>query len=275
MKDNLESPMKKHHGKSIPIHWTRTFISDLVYYSSKIPLCTIEKNILLPELENLRQGREVRIGWASIFTKAMGIASIQFPELRRAWIPFPYAHIYEHPIPIGSIAVQRNIEGHESVLFGMVQEPNNTDLGEITQSLTDFKNAPLDDLKLFKRIRRNSKLPWPIRSIIWNYGLHFSGYCKAKNLGTFGISSVAKYQANTMNLLSPLTSALNYSTIQNNNECLIRMTFDHRILDGGTVAQILGFLEETINQPIRNEILESSLFIPAEKKKGRAKKLRL
>lgn len=78
-----------------------------------------------------------------------------------------------------------------------------------------------------------------------------------------------------MNLLSPLTAALNYSTIQNNNECLIRMTFDHRILDGGTVSQILGFLEETINQPIRNEILESSLFIPSEKKKGRAKKLRL
>ena len=32
-------------GIKISVHWTRTLISDIVYYANKVPLCTIEKKI--------------------------------------------------------------------------------------------------------------------------------------------------------------------------------------------------------------------------------------
>lgn len=64
-----------------------------------------------------------RIGWTSIFTKAMGLASIEFDELRQSWMPFPYAHLYQHPIPIASVAINRIVDTSDAVIFGMVQKP--------------------------------------------------------------------------------------------------------------------------------------------------------
>ena len=103
-------------------------------------------------------------------------------------------------------------------------------------------------------MRRTSKFTWPIRAIIWNYGLYLSGYCKAKNFGTFSVSSVSQLDANTIHLLTPLTSALNYGPISANGDCTIRLTFDHRVMDGLTIAKVLSFIEESINVSLREEI---------------------
>lgn len=73
-------------------------------------------------------------------------------------------------------------------------------------------------------------------------------------MGTFGISSVSKFNATTMELLTPLTSALNYSQVEENGNCTLRLTFDHRIMDGQQVAQILAFVEEAINTSVKEEI---------------------
>lgn len=241
-------------GIKIPVHWTRTLIRDIVHYANKVPLCTIEKEIHIEAVQIARSKSQKRIGWASIFTKAMGLASIKFDELRQSWMPFPYAHLYQHPIPIASIAINRIIDNQESVIFGMIQKTEEKPLTEITEALHYFKESPIDTVALLKRMRRTSKLPWPIRAIIWNYGLYLSGYCKAKNFGTFSVSSVSQSNANTINLLSPLTSALNYGPISTKGECTIRLTFDHRVMDGLTVAKVLSFIEESINSSIREEV---------------------
>lgn len=248
-------PKRKAHGKTIPIHWTRTFIADISHYSNKIPLCTIEKQVRFKDVNATRIRSAQRVGWSSIFTRAMGLASMEFVDMRRSWLPYPYAHIYEHPIPIGSVAISRSIDNHDAVLFGMIQEANIMGLGSINSKLHRLKTEPVEKINLFKRIRRTSRFPWPIRSIIWNYALFVSGYCKAKNMGTFGISSVSKFNATTMELLTPLTSALNYSQVEENGNCTLRLTFDHRIMDGQQVAQILAFVEEAINTSVKEEIL--------------------
>jgi len=241
-------------GIKIPVHWTRTLISDIVHYANKVPLCTIEKNINIKAVLTGKNTTRKRIGWTSIFIKAMSLASIEFVELRQFWMPFPYAHLYQHPIPIASVAINRIIDNKEAVVFGMVQKPESKSLTEITEALYYFKDSPIDSVPLLKRIKRTSNFPWPIRALIWNYGLYLSGYCKAKNFGTFSVSSVSQLNANTIHLLTPLTSALNYGPISNNGDCTIRLTFDHRVMDGLTVAKILSFIEQAINLSIREEL---------------------
>ena len=241
-------------GTIIPVHWTRTLISDIVYYANKIPLCTIEKQINIEAVQIAKSISQKRIGWTSIFTKAMGLASIEFDELRQSWMPFPYAHLYQHPIPIASVAINRIVDTSDAVIFGMVQKPEEKPLTEITEALHYFKESPIDTVALLKRMRRNSKFPRPIRALIWNYGLYLSGYCKAKNFGTFSVSSVSQSNANTINLLTPLTSALNYGPISTTGDCTIRLTFDHRVMDGLTVAKVLSFIEESINSSIWEEV---------------------
>lgn len=249
---NLKSIMSQ-KGIKIPIHWTRTLISDIVHHAKKVPLCTIEKDINIKAVLNAKVISEKRIGWTSVFIKAMGLASIEFNELRQFWIPLPYAHLYQHPVTIASVAINRIIDNKEAVVFGMVQKPEEKPLTEITESLHYFKDSPIDSVPLLNRMRRTSKFPWPIRALIWNYGLYLSGYCKAKNFGTFSVSSVSQLNANTLHLLTPLTSALNYGPISNNGDCTIRLTFDHRVMDGLTVAKILSFIEQSINLSIREE----------------------
>ncbi|NBR06968.1 MAG: hypothetical protein EBT92_14560 [Planctomycetes bacterium] len=241
-------------GIKIPVHWTRTLISDIVHYATKVPLCTIEKQINIEAVQIAKSTTLKRIGWTSVFTKAMGLASVEFNELRQSWMPFPFAHLYQHPFPIASVAINRIIENKEAVIFGMIQKPEEKPLTEITDSLHYFKDSSIDSVSLLKRMRRTSKFPWPIRAIIWNYGLYLSGYCKAKNFGTFSVSSVSQLNSNTIQLLTPLTSALNYGPISNNGDCIIRLTFDHRVMDGLTVAKILSYIEQTINSSIREEV---------------------
>ncbi len=241
-------------GITIPIHWTRTFIRDVIHYAKKTPLCTIEKSINIAEVQSAKKRIVKKAGWASIFIKAMGLASYEFRELRQTWVPLPYPHLYEHPTPIASVAINRMVENKDAVLFGLISRPNTSSLTDITEELRQLKANPIETIALFRRIRRTSNLPQPLRALVWNYGLYLSGYCKAKNMGTFGISSVSRFNANTLELLTPLTSALNYGVVSPNGDCNIRLTFDHRVMDGLTVAKILAYVEEAINFPIQDEL---------------------
>jgi len=241
-------------GIKLPVHWTRTLMSDIVHHASKIPLCTIEKQINLENVRIAKANSHQKIGWTSIFIKAMGLASVEFDELRQSWMPFPYVHIYQHPVPIASASINRVVDDREAVVFGMIQKPESKPLVETTEALHFFKNSPIDSVSLLNRMRRTSKLPWPIRSLVWNYGLYLSGYCKAKNFGTFAVSSVSQSDSNTLNLLSPLTSALNYGPVSDFGDCTIRLTFDHRVIDGIAVAKVLSFIDEAVNTTIREEL---------------------
>ena len=57
-----------------------------------------------------------------------------------------------------------------------------------------------------------------------------------------------------MHLLSPLTTTLNYGAFGEDGSLDVRLTYDHRVVDGATVARALGHLEEVLTGPIVNEL---------------------
>jgi hypothetical protein len=65
---------------------------------------------------------------------------------------------------------------------------------------------------------------------------------------------VAPFGASSLHVLSPLTTTLNYGTFLPDGSLDVRLVYDHRVLDGATVARALGHLEEVLHGPIADEL---------------------
>jgi pyruvate/2-oxoglutarate dehydrogenase complex dihydrolipoamide acyltransferase (E2) component len=69
---------------------------------------------------------------------------------------------------------------------------------------------------------------------------------------------VAAAGAAGLYVLSPLTTNINYSSFEPDGSIDVRLTYDHRVLDGSMVARTLVALEEVLRGAIRDELLASA-----------------
>ena len=113
-----------------------------------------------------------RPSWTAIFTKAYALVSDQFPELRRAYIQWPYTHLVEFPRPIATIACERHIEDENAVLFAHVKYPAESTLKETTDLLHRYSDQPVAEIPAFHRVLRIAGWPRPIRRLLWWFGLN-------------------------------------------------------------------------------------------------------
>jgi hypothetical protein len=86
-------------------------------------------------------------------------------------------------------------------------------------------------------------------------GLEMDGMFRACLFGTLAISAAASRGAAGLHILSPLTTTLNYSPFEPDGSIDVRLTYDHRVVDGGTVADALVRLEEVLQTTVLDELL--------------------
>jgi hypothetical protein len=241
-------------GRNLSLSLPRRFICDLVHYARRIPSVPVQRRMNLASLLSARQAAQPRPTWATIFTKAYGFVSAARPELRRAYLPYPVAHLYEHPITIASVAVERRYEGEEAVFFGHVRSAEQRGLVEIDRELRRLKEAPVENIGSFRNALRLSRLPRPVRRLAWWIALNWWGRKRAHYFGTFGLSVYSGLGASSLHPLSPVTTVLNYGVIDDAGGVDVRLVYDHRVLDGGNVARALEHLERVLNNEIVVEL---------------------
>ncbi len=246
--------MPQARGRNLPLSLPRRFICDLVQCAHRVPTVPVQRRMELAGVVAARRRAEPRPSWCAIFTKALGFVSASWPELRRAYLKFPRPHLYEHPGSVASVAIERRVGDEEAVLFGQVREPHRLSLVELDALLLRYKDQPIEKIASFRRALLISRFPWPVRRLIWWIGLNGSGRKRAHYLGTFGVSVYAGLGASSLHLLSPLTSALNYGVIGPDGAVDVRLTYDHRVLDGATVARVLKELERVLKCEIMSEL---------------------
>jgi hypothetical protein len=243
-------------GRTLALSPPRIWIDDLMRASRSVPLVSFERIMALGPVESARQAVPTRPGWCSLFVKAFALVAARRPELRRAYISFPWAHLYEHPISIASVAVERDWCGEPGVFFTQFREPDQQSLVELDAELDRAKTAPVTSYPSYRRLLRMASLPGPLRRWAWWFALvGFGGMRRARYVGTFGVSVTAGLGASALALQTPLTSTLHYGSLDAAGQMPVRLTFDHRVLDGGPVARALVDLEQTLNGPIREELL--------------------
>jgi hypothetical protein len=241
-------------GRNVSLSLPRRFIIDLVHFARKVPSVPVQRRMNLAAVVVARQAASPRPSWAAIFTKAYAFVAAGRPEMRRAYMPYPWPHFYEHPISVASIAVERRFQEEEAVFFGHVRNPEKRGLAELDHELRRFKESDLKKIGAFRQALRMSRLPRPLRRFAWWVALNWWGRKRAHYFGTFGLSVYAGLGAASLHPLSPVTTLLNYGTIDDHGGVDVRIIYDHRVMDGGNVARALAELERILNNEIVAEL---------------------
>lgn len=244
------------HGRYLPLPLPRRLVNDMLHFARQVPTVPVERLVDVAAVRNLRGQLPQRPGWCALFVRAYGLVAARFPELRRAYLDFPWPRLYEHPFSIASVAIEREYRGENGVFFGHVRGPETQRLDELDGHLRRYKEARIEDVPIYRRALRVSRFPGPVRRLMWWYGLHASGPGRARRLGTFGVSSYSALGAQSLHPLSVLATTLNYGPVQADGKVAVRVVYDHRAMDGATIARALAALEEVFNGELLWEMRE-------------------
>jgi hypothetical protein len=246
--------MAKAAGRSYPLSPFRRLVTDLMNCRQQVPTATIDRRMDLAALVAGRQGCTPQPSWAAVFAKAFALVARAHPELRRCYLGFPWARLYEHPSSTAAINVERQLPNEAIVTQCLIRRPDNRSLTELDAIVRSFQDAPLERLRWYRRAVTMSKVPWPIRPLVWWGTLNVSGRRRCHNFGTFGLSSVAAQGAGLLHLIPVPTSILHYGLFNEAGALDVRLTWDHRVLDGAVAARILVAVERTLQGDILAEL---------------------
>lgn len=239
-------------GRAIRLSPARRAVIDLLRIAKTIPTVPVQREINLGALVMLRETLTERIGWCAIFTKAFALAARSMPELRRSYLKYPTARLYEHPVSVASVAVEREHQGEAGVFFARLPQPENETLANIEAQLKWHKQAQLE--AAFSTPLLFFRVPGPLRRGLWWWIMNVRGSKKSQFLGTFGVSVYSSLGAESLHPLGPQTILLNYGVIRD-GKITLRLVYDHRVMDGATIARALAKIETVLHTEIRDELL--------------------
>ncbi|MGI8526505.1 MAG: hypothetical protein ACR2K5_10090 [Pseudolabrys sp.] len=240
-------------GRAIRLSKPRRMVIDLLHFARKLPTLPVQRRVDIAALVAARAACRERPQWTAIFTKAYALASDEFPALRRAYVAFPWPRLYEYPISTASIAFERDYQGEPSLFFHLFKDPAARSLTDLGREIRRVANAPIAEIKEFRRALYIAGLPRPLRRLAWWVGLNL-GRQRGNHFGTFGVSVYSALSAESLHPLSPLTTLLNYGVIGDDGSVDVRIVYDHRVMDGATIARVLARLGEILTGPLVDEI---------------------
>jgi 2-oxoacid dehydrogenases acyltransferase (catalytic domain) len=251
--------MSRQAGRNLSLSPFRKLVVELMHHCQKVPGVTSDRPMNLAQLIEARRTSLARPSWSAIFLKAMSIVAMRRPEFRQAYMGFPWPHLYEHPINVASFTIERRHLEEDIVFFVQVRRPENRTLAEIDQIIQNCKNEPLESLKFYRRTLRMSKVPWPFRRFVWWASLNIFGKIRAHNFGTFTLTTTSGEGAGIQTLPVVSTSTLHYGLFDERGNLPVRLTFDHRVLDGATAARALADMESVLQSEILSELRDRRL----------------
>jgi hypothetical protein len=252
--------MSKATGRYLSLSPFRRLVADLMYFSLKVPCATVERRMELGRLVDARRACVPPPTWSGLFAKAYAVVAARNPLLRTSYLSFPWPRFYEHPDNVATINVARQFDGERIVLFAHLDSPESRSLGELDAVLRSHREDPPDSIPSYRRAILLSRVPWPFRRLLWRGLLNVSGPLRCRLFGTFALSSVGAFGAGLTHLPPILTSELHYGMLDPSGAVEMRLTFDHRVLDGATAAEALGELEGVLLGPILQECLSGVPF---------------
>jgi hypothetical protein len=240
-------------GRALKLSVPRRLVGDLMRFSISVPRVTVQRRMNIGTLLQARNASSPRPSWTAIFLKGYGLLAAETPELRRAYVTLPWPRLYEYPSSVASIAHERNYEGERAVLLSRIKEPERRSMAELDASIEAARSRPIMEIKEFRHAIRIASLPALLRrSLMW-LGLNI-GRQRGNYFGTFQLSVYSGLGAESLNPLTPLTTLLNYGTIDTDGSVDVRIHYDHRVMDGANVARALVRFEAILNDNVAEEV---------------------
>jgi hypothetical protein len=235
------------------ISMPRRLVADLMHASIRVPFVSLSRPLNVRQLLEARALAVQPPGWAAIFVKAFSLVAKDEPVLRTLYARWPWPSFYELPRSIAMVAIARVEDGQDCVLPQKVPAADELPLTEIDAQIRHAKDAPIGKVPAFRKILRVTRLPLPLRRLMWLIGLNF-GRQRANWFGSFGVTSVAAYGAGELHALSPGPFILSYGVVEPDQTIDVVIRWDHRITDAALIAKALTRLEQVLNTEIAAEL---------------------
>lgn len=240
-------------GKSRTISLPRRLICDLMRASMDVPFVSLSRSLDIRPLLEARAGAMAPAGWAAMFVKAFALVAQDEPVLRTVYAKWPWPSLYELPKSVALIAIARVEDGEECVMPQRIAAPETMALAAIDAEIRRAKTAPIDDVPMFRKIMRATRLPLPLRRLSWAVGLNF-GRQRGNWFGSFAVSSVAAYGGGELHPVTPGPFIVSYGVVESDQTIHVVIRWDHRVTDAAPIARVLTRLEQVLNTEIAAEL---------------------
>jgi hypothetical protein len=242
-------------GRAIALSRARRLVIDVLHFARQIPTVPVQKQMALAAVVEARAACAQRPRWTAIFMRAYGLLAREIPELRRAYVKLPIPHLYEYRASVAGIVIEREYQGDTGIFAITILNPAARGIDDLHAMLEKAYDARIEDLPEVQRSLRVAALPRPLRRLVWWLGLNISRY-RAQFFSTFCISVYSALKAESLHPLMPVTTLLNYGIIDADGAVTVRIIYDHRVMNGATVARALNRLEEILTTTIVEELRE-------------------
>jgi hypothetical protein len=231
----------------------RRLVADLMHASIRVPFVSLARPLDIRPLLEARALAARPPGWAAIFVKAFALVAKDQPVLRTLYAKWPWPSFYELPRSVAMVAIARVEDGQDCVLPQKVAAADTLPLTEVDAQIRHAKDAPIGEVPAFRKILLATRLPLPLRRLIWLIGLNF-GRQRANYFGSFGVTSVAAFGGGELHALSPGPFILSYGVVNPDQTIDVVIRWDHRITDAALIAKALTRLEQVLNTEIATEL---------------------
>jgi hypothetical protein len=162
--------------------------------------------------------------------------------------------LYEHPHSVASIVVEREWKGNAAVFFDRIYQPEEQSLREIDSHFHIMKRVSVEVLGSYRHMIRIASYPLPLRRLLWHIALKGSGRMRTKYFGTFSINSVGGRYGQPTQSMTLQSMSWFYGRIRPDGSMPLHCFFDHRVIDGASVARMVSEIERTLNHDIVAEL---------------------
>jgi hypothetical protein len=204
------------------------------------------------DLMNAREKFAAAPSWTAMFVKGFALAATEIPELRRVYVKWPWPHLYEYADSTASIGHERWIMGDLGVLPLRFHKPNTVPIGQLSEMIRRAAAAPLEESRFHRKLVAIARLPLLLRRLILGVCLNIPRL--RRELGTYGVSSAARWRTDLGTSRTPLPCLLSYGPADAEGNVVARLTFDHRVFDGALAGRALARLDEILNSSILEEL---------------------
>lgn len=238
--------------RRLSISCNRALVLDGLHFARQAELFAVERPFELGCVAELREQARARVSWPVLFLKAHSLVVRRQVALRRAYVRWPWPYLVELPNISAMLVVNRQFMGEDRLCWARFDEPDRLPLSRLQTELDRYKTGAVEEV--FRRQVRFSRLPTPLRRLLYWWNLNFAGAMRTRRLGTFTLTTLAGQGALNRAHQSFLTSSLTYGPLDQHGRSLVTLLCDHRVLDGVAATAALNELESVLRGEIAAEL---------------------
>src|SRR5438128_1792767 len=159
-------PHKMSHvprGVRLSLSPARKMSIETLTHAQRVPSAPMARSLNVSAVAAARQALNPAPSWTTIFVRAYGLVCRDFAPLRRAFMPWPRPHLYEHPHSTCALIVERSWQDETILLGSKIRAPEDLSLAAIQQRIRYYKETPVWEIGDYRQVLRFGRLPWLLR----------------------------------------------------------------------------------------------------------------